>query len=94
MSGTKTPKKNEPPRQLTMVQKIDKIREVLQKDIRPVLMADGGDCEFVDISGNEVFIRFTGHCKGCIASNLTMISVVEKKLKEKVSQQLTVKTLT
>jgi NifU-like protein len=77
-----------------MVQKIDRIREVLQKEIKPVLMADGGDCEFVDINGNEVFIRFMGHCKGCTFSNLTMISVVEKKLKEKVSQQLIVKTLT
>ena len=94
INGAPAPKKVEATEPLTMVQKIDKIREVLQKDIRPVLMADGGDCEFVDISGNEVFIRFSGHCKGCIASNLTMISVVEKKLKEKVSQQLTVKTLT
>jgi NifU-like protein len=78
---------------LTMVQKIDLIREVLQKDIRPTLIADGGDCEFVDINGNEVIIRFIGHCKGCSFSNLTLISVVEKKLKEKVSQQLVVKTL-
>jgi NifU-like protein len=87
-------RKAEPPAILTMVQKIDKIREVLQKEIRPTLNADGGDCEFVDINGNEVFIRFTGHCKGCAYSNLTMMSVVEKKLKEKVSQQLVVKTLT
>ncbi|MGB7569992.1 MAG: Fe-S cluster assembly protein NifU, partial [Chitinivibrionales bacterium] len=42
---------------LTMLQKIDKIREVIQKDIKPILVADGGDCEFVDINGNEVFIR-------------------------------------
>jgi NifU-like protein len=93
INGARATKKNEPAAPLTMVQKIDKIREVLQKDIRPTLNADGGDCEFVDINGNEVSIRFTGHCKGCAYSNLTMISVVEKKLKEKVSQQLVVKTL-
>jgi NifU-like protein len=79
---------------MTMLQKIDKIREVIQKDIRPILEADGGDCELVDISGNDVYIKFIGHCKGCAFSNLTLISVVEKKLKEKVSQQLVVKTLT
>jgi NifU-like protein len=78
---------------LTTLQKIDKIREVIQKDIRPILEADGGDCELVDISGNDVFIKFTGHCKGCAFSSLTLISVVEKKLKEKISQQLVVKTL-
>jgi NifU-like protein len=79
---------------MTMLQKIDKIRDVIQKDIRPILVADGGDCELVDISGNDVYIKFIGHCKGCAFSNLTLISVVEKKLKEKVSQQLVVKTLT
>jgi NifU-like protein len=94
INGASAVGQQEPAAALTMVQKIDKIREVLQKEVRPTLMADGGDCEFVDISGNEVFIRFTGHCKGCTNSNLTMISVVEKKLKEKVSQQLVVKTLT
>ncbi len=94
INGASAAIQKEPEPTLTMVQKIDKIREVLQKDIRPTLNADGGDCEFVDISGNEVLIRFTGHCKGCAYSNLTMISVVEKKLKEKVSQQLVVKTLT
>ena len=94
INGAPVPKKPEPATPLTMLQKMDKIRDVLQKDIRPVLLADGGDCEFVDINGNEVFIRFMGHCKSCTFSNLTMISVVEKKLKEKVSQQLTVKTLT
>lgn len=78
---------------LTMLQKIDKIREVIQKDIKPILVADGGDCEFVDINGNEVFIRFMGQCKGCALSNMTLISVVENKLKEKVSQQLVVKTI-
>jgi NifU-like protein len=93
INGAQATKKTDPAAPLTMVQKIDKIREVLQKDIRPTLNADGGDCEFVDINGNEVSIRFTGHCKGCAYSNLTMISVVEKKLKEKVSQQLVVKTL-
>ena len=77
---------------LTMLQKIDKIREVIQKDIKPILVADGGDCELVDIVGNDVFIRFIGQCKGCAFSNLTLISVVENKLKEKVSQQLVVKT--
>jgi NifU-like protein len=88
-SASAAPKTQTP---LTMLQKIDKIREVIQKDIRPILAADGGDCELVDVSGNDVYIRFIGQCKGCAFSNLTMTSVVENKLKEKVSQQLIVKT--
>jgi NifU-like protein len=92
INGTADGAKPETTLPLTMLQKIDKIREVIQKDIKPILVADGGDCELVDIVGNDVFIRFIGQCKGCAFSNLTMVSVVENKLKEKVSQQLVVKT--
>jgi NifU-like protein len=94
INGTSTAKEPAVSAPLTMLQKIDKIRQVIQQDIRPILLADGGDCELVDINGNDVYIKFIGHCKGCAFSNLTLVSVVEKKLKEKVSQQLIVKSLT
>ncbi|HEX7510023.1 MAG TPA: Fe-S cluster assembly protein NifU [Chitinivibrionales bacterium] len=94
INGTSTAKEPAVSAPLTMLQKIDKIRQVIQQDIRPILLADGGDCELVDINGNDVYIKFIGHCKGCAFSNLTLVSVVEKKLKEKVSQQLNVKSLT
>ena len=94
INGTSTAKEPAVSAPLTMLQKIDKIRQVIQQDIRPILLADGGDCELIDINGNDVYIKFIGHCKGCAFSNLTLVSVVEKKLKEKVSQQLIVKSLT
>jgi NifU-like protein len=76
---------------LTTLQKIDRIREVIQTDIRPILANDGGDCELVDVDGSEVSIRFKGHCNGCAFSNNTMVSVVQKKLREKVAENLVVK---
>ncbi|MFP4012729.1 MAG: Fe-S cluster assembly protein NifU [Chitinispirillaceae bacterium] len=79
------------PKKLTTLQKIDLVRQVLEKDVRPVLAKDGGDCELVDVDGNDVYIRFKGHCSGCAFSSMTLISVVEKNLKEKVSDQLSIK---
>jgi NifU-like protein len=79
------------PSKLTTLQKIDLIRQVLTDDVRPLLQKDGGDCELADVDGNDVYIRFVGHCQGCAFSNLTLVSVVEKTLKEKVSDQLSVK---
>jgi len=76
---------------LTTLQKIDRIREIISSDIRPILAADGGDCELVDVDGAEVTIRFKGHCNGCAFSNNTLVSVVEKKLREKVADKLKVK---
>jgi len=76
---------------LTTLQKIDRIRTVIASDIKPILAKDGGDCELVDVDGNEVFVRFKGHCNGCAFSNMTLISVVQKNLREKVADTLVVK---
>lgn len=76
---------------LTTLEKIDLIREALVNDVRPILAQDGGDCELVDLDGNTVYVKLQGHCAGCAFSNMTLVSVVEKKLREKVSDQLTVK---
>ncbi|MBN1759438.1 MAG: Fe-S cluster assembly protein NifU [Chitinispirillaceae bacterium] len=78
-------------KQLTTLQKIDLIRKVLEHDVKPVLANDGGDCELIDVDGNTVFVKLHGHCAGCAFSNMTLISVVERNLREKVSEQLSVK---
>jgi NifU-like protein len=80
-----------PAARLTTLQKIDRIRDVIETDIRPILAKDGGNCELVDVDGNEVTIRFKGHCNGCAFSGMTLVSVVEKKLREKIADNLVVK---
>ncbi|MBN2037399.1 MAG: Fe-S cluster assembly protein NifU [Chitinispirillaceae bacterium] len=84
---------HEPPEsrpRLTTVQKIDKVREVLEKEVKPILAQDGGGCELIDIEGNTVYVRLAGHCAGCGFSNTTLVSVIEKKIKGNVSDELTV----
>lgn len=76
---------------LTTLQKIDKIRETISSDVRPILAQDGGDCELVDVDGDIVYVKLLGHCKGCSFSNMTLVSVIQKKLQEKISDQLVVK---
>lgn len=76
---------------LTTLQKIDKIRETIQNDIRPILFQDGGDCELIEVDGNDVYVKLTGHCSGCAFSSMTLVSVIQKKLQEKVLDQLSVK---
>ncbi len=78
-------------KKLTTLQKIDLIRQTLVSDIRPVLAQDGGDCELIDVDGNTVYVKLHGHCSGCSFSNMTLISVIEKKLRERVSPDLVVK---
>ncbi len=77
--------------QMTTIEKIDKIRSVFNSEIRPLLQKDGGDCELVDLDGNTVLIRFSGHCAGCAFSEMTQFGFIEKILKEKVLPTLVVK---
>jgi NifU-like protein len=94
VNGTEVPKKEKPSVQaprMTTLEKIDKIRSVLNSEIRPLLQKDGGDCELVDVEGNIVYIKFSGHCAGCAFSEITQFGFIEKILKEKVLPSLIVK---
>ncbi|NLD98634.1 MAG: Fe-S cluster assembly protein NifU [Fibrobacter sp.] len=89
--GTSVANEPEKPVRMTTLQKIDKIRTVIEKYINPILAQDGGMCELSDVDGNEVYISLKGHCSGCAFSNKTLISVIEKNIREKVSDQLVVR---
>ena len=59
-----------------------KIKDALDQ-IRPCLLRDGGDIEFVEYTDdNIVRVRLQGHCAGCPGAQMTIKGVVEKILKE------------
>ena len=75
---------------MTNIQKIQLIQETLEREIRPSLKKDGGDIELVDFDNNTVYVRLGGTCSTCTASQVTLKSYVETKLKELVSSELVV----
>ncbi len=59
--------------------------EAALKTIRPMLQADGGDIELVDVSKDGVVkVRLTGACGCCPMSQMTLKNAVEQKLKKEV----------
>lgn len=78
---------------LGMVQKIFRIQEVLDKEIKPLLEKDGGSVELADFSGLTVKVKLTGRCAGCPASGVTIKHTVEDKLREFVSPELNVESI-
>jgi len=74
---------------LSNLKKMQLVQEVLERDIRPMLMADGGDLELVDIEGDTVQIAFRKACAGCASSGNTA-RFVEMKLRELVHDDLRV----
>ncbi len=77
---------------LSIVQKIMKIQEILDREIKPLLEKDGGSIELMDLQGNLVRVRLQGRCASCPASNVTLKNTVEGKLKEFLSPELEVES--
>lgn len=62
-----------------------KVKEVLERDIRPALQADGGNIEFVSIEADgTVKVRLQGACSCCPGAKHTLAMGVERLLREKV----------
>ena len=61
--------------------------EVALNKIRPMLQADGGDIELVEVGEDGlVKVRLQGACAGCPMSQMTIKNGVEKILKEQVPE--------
>jgi len=76
-------------KKLTNLQKIALIQDVLEREIRPRLQADGGDLELLDVEGSKVMIALRAMCVSCPMGGVTVQSI-EQKLKELVSEDIMV----
>ncbi len=74
---------------MTNLQRIALITEIIEKEIKPTLVQDGGDIELIDIIGNEVFISLRGQCSACTNAAYT-VNNIEEKLREMVSPDIVV----
>lgn len=61
----------------------EKIIEIIEK-LRPFLINDGGDIEFVKYEDNIVYIKMLGACAGCSLIDYTLKDGIESALKEEV----------
>jgi len=87
--GEQVQEERKKPEKLTNLRKMQLIQDVLEKEIRPLLWADGGDLELIDIDGGTVQIAFRKACAGCVSSGYTA-KFVEQKLRDLVSNDITV----
>jgi Fe-S cluster biogenesis protein NfuA len=69
------------PRALT----VENVERVLD-ELRPYLMADGGNVEIVEIDGPTVKVRLQGACGSCPSSTMTLKMGIERKLREAIPE--------
>ena len=60
-----------------------KIIEIINK-IRPFLISDGGNIEYVKFEDGIVYVKLLGACVGCTSADLTLRDGIEALLLEEV----------
>lgn len=64
----------------------EKVEKALEK-IRPMLMADGGNVDLVDVNSDGVVrLKLTGTCGCCPMSQMTLKMGIERILKQEVPE--------
>lgn len=71
---------------------IEKVKAAIDK-IRPMLKADGGDVELVEVKDGIVKVRLQGACAGCPMSQMTLKNGIEKIVKEAVPEVISVESV-
>jgi Fe-S cluster biogenesis protein NfuA len=63
----------------------EKVEAALEQ-IRPALLADGGDVELLDVNDGVVTLKLTGACGGCPMAAVTLKFGIEQALKQQVPE--------
>jgi Fe-S cluster biogenesis protein NfuA len=60
--------------------------ETVLDEMRPYLMADGGNVELVELEGPIVKLRLQGACGTCPSSTMTLRMGIERRLRERIPE--------
>ena len=64
----------------------NKIREILDNEIRPAVAMDGGDITFEKYENGVVYLFMQGSCAGCPSSTATLKHGIESRLKDAIPE--------
>ena len=80
---------------LTVVGQLKAVEKVIDEQIRPMLMMDGGNLEIIDMQKSDdgftdVYIRYLGACSGCASGAGGTLYAIENVLQESLSPKIRV----
>lgn len=65
-------------------------RELLAGPIGALARSHGGTIELVSVDGLDVIVRMSGACRGCVAAGATLHDKLERELRRRVDERVTV----
>lgn len=63
-----------------------RIREILDAEIRPAVAQDGGDITLDRVENGSVYLHMQGSCAGCPSSTATLRMGIETRLREAIPE--------
>ncbi|MSN95726.1 iron-sulfur cluster assembly scaffold protein NifU [Campylobacter sp. FMV-PI01] len=81
--------------ELNTIGQFKAVEGVIDAEIRPMLMMDGGDMDIVDIRKGDdgkidIYIRYLGACSGCSSGSTGTLFAIEHVLQENLSSNIRV----
>jgi Fe-S cluster biogenesis protein NfuA len=64
----------------------ERIKEILEAEIRPAVAQDGGDITLDRFEDGTVYLHMQGSCAGCPSSTATLKMGIESRLKESIPE--------
>ena len=72
---------------------ISHIKFILEK-VRPFLISDGGDVEFIKYENGIVYVKLIGSCANCVYGDAEIKNTVESILTSEIPEVLEVRNIT
>lgn len=70
----------------------NKIIEIINQ-LRPFLISDGGNIEFVKFEDGICYVKLTGHCKECPMQDITLKEGIELVLTSEIPEIIEVRNI-
>lgn len=65
---------------------VEKIKEIIEAEVNPMLQLHQGGCELLDVEDGVVTLRLYGGCSGCPSSQITLFNGIVPILKERIPE--------
>lgn len=69
-----------------------KIIEIIDK-IRPFLISDGGNIEYIKYEDGIVYVKMMGHCQDCPMIDLTLKYSIEMAITSEITEVIEVRNI-
>ncbi len=68
----------------------DKAQALIDDILAPLVAADGGKLELVEVEGKRVRLRMTGTCQGCPGKPYTLARIIEPMMRRVLGEDIAV----